>query len=64
MLVGVKWLRSPAVCSKPLEWAGFMVQQQGETTDGKHVHHQFKTPLWRSVLKLDLDDQLRPLKLQ
>jgi hypothetical protein len=41
-----------------------MVQQQGETTDGKHVHHQFKTPLWRSVLKLDLDDQLRPLKLQ
>ena len=49
---------------KPLEWAGFMVQQQGETTDGKHVHHQFKTPLWRSVLKLDLDDPLRPPTLQ
>ena len=49
---------------KPLEWAGLLIQQCEETADGKHVHHVFKTPLWRSALKLDLDDQLRPATLQ
>lgn len=49
---------------KPLEWAGFLIQKREETADGKHVHHVFKTPLWRSALKLDLDDQLRPATLQ
>ena len=49
---------------KPLEWAGLLVQQREETADGKHVHHVFKTPIWRSALKLDLDDQLRPMTQQ
>jgi hypothetical protein len=28
------------------------------------VHHVFKTPLWRSALKLDTDDMLRPVSIQ
>lgn len=31
---------------------------------GKHVHHVFKTPLWRSVLHLDTDEMLRPMSVQ
>jgi hypothetical protein len=37
------------------------------TTGGqvsKHVHYVFKTPLWRSVLKLDSDDMLQPVLVQ
>ena len=49
---------------KPLEWAGLLIQQREETADGKHVHHVFKAPLWRSALKLDLDDQLPPMTIQ
>jgi len=31
---------------------------------GKHVHHVFKTSLWRIAMKLDTDDRLRPVSLQ
>lgn len=49
---------------KPLEWAGLLVEQREETSDRRHIHHIFKTPLWRSALKLDLDDQLTPIRVQ
>jgi hypothetical protein len=35
-----------------------------EDSAGQHVCHVFKTPLWRSVLKLDTDDMLRPIAVQ
>jgi len=38
--------------------------ETSEVRDGKHVHHVFKTPLWRSALKLDTDDMLRPVSIQ
>jgi hypothetical protein len=47
----------------PLEWAGLLVQTR-EEHNGKHVHHVFKTPLWRSALKLDTDEMLQPVKVQ
>jgi len=47
----------------PLEWAGLLVQTR-EERDGKHVHYVFKTPLWRSALKLDTDELLQPVKVQ
>jgi hypothetical protein len=28
------------------------------------VCHVFKTPLWRSALKLDTDDMLQPMSVQ
>jgi hypothetical protein len=49
---------------KPLQWAGLIVEQRDKTAEGRHVHHIFKTPLWRSALKLDLDDQLPPVTIQ
>jgi hypothetical protein len=48
---------------RPLEWAGLLVQTREERA-GKHVHHVFKTPLWRSALKLDTDHMLRPRSIQ
>jgi hypothetical protein len=48
---------------RPLEWAGLLVQIQQER-DGKLVHHLFKTPLWRSALKLDTDHSLQPISVQ
>ena len=48
---------------RPLEWAGLLVQTR-EEREGKHVHHVFKTPLWRSALKLDTDDIMRPVAVQ
>ena len=44
---------------RPLEWAG-LLSETPEARYGKQVHHVFKTPLWRSVLKLDTDELLRP----
>ena len=38
--------------------------QTREEKEGRHVHHVFKTPLWRSALKLDTDDMLQPVKVQ
>ncbi|SIS93181.1 hypothetical protein SAMN05878426_11817 [Phaeovulum vinaykumarii] len=48
---------------RPLEWAGLLTETRG-VRDRKHVHHVFKTPLWRSALKLDTDDMLRPVSIQ
>ncbi|PKQ10803.1 MAG: hypothetical protein CVT70_17725 [Alphaproteobacteria bacterium HGW-Alphaproteobacteria-1] len=48
---------------RPLEWSGLLVQTR-EEREGKHIHHVFKTPLWRSVLKLDTDDMLQPVAVQ
>jgi hypothetical protein len=48
---------------RPLEWAGFLTETR-EVRDGKHVHHVFKTPLWRSSLKLDTDDMLQSVLVQ
>jgi hypothetical protein len=47
----------------PLEWAGFLIETK-EDSPGKRVCHVFKTPLWRSALKLDTDDMLRPVSVQ
>lgn len=47
----------------PLEWAGLLVETR-EHSPGKHVCHVFKTPLWRSVLKLDTDAMLKPILVQ
>ena len=43
---------------QPLEWAG-LLDQTREEREGKHFHHVFKTPLWRSAMKLDTDDILQ-----
>ncbi len=48
---------------RPLEWAGLLAEIR-ETRAGKHVHHVFKTPLWRGALKLDTDDMLELAPLQ
>ena len=48
---------------RPLEWAGLLVQTR-EEREGKHIHHVFKTPLWRSAMKLDTDGMLQPISVQ
>lgn len=48
---------------KPLEWAGLLVQVEHEA-DGRSSRQVFKTPLWRSALKLDTDEMLEPVKVQ
>lgn len=48
---------------RPLEWAGLIMETR-EDGPGKHVCHVFKTPLWRSALKLDTDNMLRPIAVQ
>ena len=48
---------------EPLGWAG-LIAETPEVRDGKYVHHGFKTPLWRSVLKLDTDYMLQPILVQ
>jgi len=48
---------------QPLEWAGFLVQTEEEKPDKRRVHHVFKTPLWRSVLKLDTNNMLETARL-
>ena len=48
---------------RPLEWAGLLVQTR-EEREGKHIHHVFKTPLWRSAMKLDTDGMLQPIVVQ
>lgn len=48
---------------RPLEWAGLLMETREERA-GKHVHHVFKTPLWRSALKLGTDDMLHPISVQ
>lgn len=48
---------------RPLEWAGLLVQTR-EEREGKHIHHVFKTPLWRSALKLNTDGMLQRVTIQ
>ena len=48
---------------RPLEWAGLLMQTY-EERGAKHVHHVFKTQLWRSTLMLNTDDMLRPVSVQ
>ena len=48
---------------RPLEWAGLLAQT-AEERGGKHIHHVFKTPLWRSALRLDTDNVLQPVSAQ
>jgi len=61
-----RWREMAAFSScvlRPLEWAGLLVQTSGEI-DGEPANHVFKTPLWRSVMKLDLDHMLQPVTVQ
>ena len=48
---------------RPLDWAGLLARTPYER-EGRHGHHVFKTPLWRSALKLDTDAMLRPVSVQ
>lgn len=48
---------------RPLEWAGLLAETR-EDFEGKHIHHVFKTPLWRSAMTLDTDGMLQPVKVQ
>lgn len=47
----------------PLEWAGLLVLIE-KTSEGRFRHQVFKTPLWRSALKLDTDHLLQPISVQ
>jgi hypothetical protein len=61
-----RWREVAAFAScvlRPLEWAGLLVQV-AEDRQGKPLHHVFKTPLWRSVMKLDTDHLLQPVPVQ
>lgn len=46
-----------ALVLRPLEWAGLIAGATDEA-DRSDERHYFKTPLWRSVLELDLDGEL------
>lgn len=46
---------------RPLVWSGLIFEQDATCNDRKERHY-FKTPLWRSVLKLDLDENLQPIQ--
>ncbi|SLN77898.1 hypothetical protein [Roseisalinus antarcticus] len=62
----VGWREMAAFSScvlRPLEWAGLLIETDEERA-GKHVHHIFKTPLWRSALNLDIDGMLQPVPVQ
>lgn len=48
---------------QPLEWAG-LLQLVTDNGGGRYTDHVFKSQLWRSVLKLDTDDMLKPVKVQ
>lgn len=48
---------------RPLEWSGLLSETR-EDSDSKRVRHVFKTSLWRSALKLETDDMLRPAPVQ
>lgn len=46
---------------RPLEWAG-LISGQAPEGDEEHNTQYFKTPLWRAVLKLDLDQSLKAVQ--
>jgi hypothetical protein len=41
-----------------------LLTETREVREGKHVHHVFKTPLWRSAMRLDTDSILQSVKVQ
>lgn len=41
-----------------------LTKTKAEEREGKHLHHVFKTPLWRSAMKLDTDHLLQPRSIQ
>ncbi|MFD1158946.1 hypothetical protein [Roseovarius aestuarii] len=43
----------------PLEWSGLIATQDAKAA-GQPAHMCFKTPLWRSALKLETDNVLKP----
>lgn len=71
---GLRWRDAPldygphkTHCNRWLRWSqmGVFVRILQElVSPGKHIHHVFKTPFWRSVMKLDSDNLLRPLTAQ
>ncbi len=48
---------------QPLEWAGLLTTTR-EDDAGANERHVFKTPLWRSTLRLDTDYLLQPHSVQ
>ncbi len=48
---------------RPLEWAGLLVEKR-EEGGSKQICHVFKTPLWRSAIKLDTDNMLQAISVQ
>lgn len=48
---------------RPLEWSGLLVETE-ERGATRSTHHVFKTPLWRSALRLDTDRMLQGTILQ
>ena len=52
-----------ACVMRPLDWAGLLARTP-EVREGMRGRHVFKTPLWRSALKLDTDAMLRPVSVQ
>ncbi len=46
---------------RPLVWSGLIFEKDA-SGGGETERQYFKTPLWRSVLKLDLDDTLEPIR--
>ena len=59
---GAKWQRSPNACCA--RWNGPGCWSTHNEREGEHLHHVFKTPLWRSAMKLDTDNLLLPLTVQ
>lgn len=48
---------------RPLEWAGLLSETRADGP-GRRECHVHKTSLWRSALKLDTDDMLKPITVQ
>lgn len=48
---------------RPLEWSGLLINTE-DKAEGRFARHWFKTPLWRSALKLDTDEILKPVQVQ
>ena len=48
---------------QPLEWAGLLIHTE-DKAEGRNNRHWFKTPLWRTALKLDTDEMLAPIQVQ
>lgn len=44
---------------KPLEWAGLITMHDTRDPEGRTAYMIFKTPLWRSALKLETDSMVR-----